>query len=90
MYLRHPFLLALTEVLLLKEILQTVLIDLDHKFATHQILSEVGQGMHDCQHFLVINGVQPLRLTKLSALEYNGVSSLHQNCPDPFAGCVTL
>jgi hypothetical protein len=63
MYLRHPFLLALTEVLLLKQILQTVVIGLDHEFASHQILSELGQGMHDCQHLLVINGVQPLRLT---------------------------
>jgi hypothetical protein len=82
--------LALTEVLLLKEILQTVVIGLDHEFVSHQILSELGQGMHDCQHFLVINGVQPLKLTKLMALEYNGVSSLHQNYTDPFVGCITL
>jgi hypothetical protein len=90
MYLRHPFLLALTEVLLLKEILQVVVICLDHEFVAHQILSEFGQGMHDCQHFLVINGVQPLGLTELPALKYNGLSSLHQNYPDTLAGCITL
>jgi hypothetical protein len=81
---------VLTKVLLLKEILQTVVIALDHEFAAHQILSELGQGMYDYQHFLVINGIQPLRFTKLSVLEYNGVSSLHQNYIDPFTGCVTL
>ena len=90
MYLHHPFMLALTEVLLLKEILQTIVIGLDHEFVSHQELFELGQVMHDCQHFLVINGVQPLRLTKLLDLEYNGVSSLHQNCTDPFVGCVRL
>jgi hypothetical protein len=90
MYLCHPFLLALTEVLLLKEILQAVVICLDHEFVAHQILSEFGQGMHDFQHFLVINGLQSLGLTDLPTLEYNGVSSLHQNYPDSLIGCVTL
>jgi hypothetical protein len=90
MYLCHPFLLVLIEVLLLKEILQAVVIFFDHEFVSHQILFEFGQAMHDCQHFLVINGVQPLGLTEIPYLKYNGVTSLHQNYPDTITECITL
>ena len=80
--------MLLIYVLLSQEVFQIVVVSVNHKFATYQVLFEFFQSMHDGEHFLVMDLVVPLDCVEALRHECDRVPlALGIGLGDNGAGC---
>lgn len=86
----NPSLLFLTQIFLIKKILEAIMVAFDDEWATHKILFKFLQCIHDGQHHLIIHAKILFYTSQFYTFKCNRLPFLCKNCSHTKLWCITF